>query len=395
LSRPFLAGWLALGLLACDGSRFIRHPPACSGSECDRLSLADAGARDSAPRADGAAGAAGGVADGPAGGTGMGTWSRLSAAPTKVERGTVAWTGGVLLLVGEAMGDPTRRVLSYSPSEDRWRPGAVVPASLIIVGARAAWTGRELWTFGGSPAGGTPTAMGGRYDPAADVWREHPAGPPTRQRHLALWTGSELLVLGGVENLTEVGGFALSEGGEWRMLANVPLGADLGGAWTGRVAFLWGPAHRHLYDPTRDEAQLIDVAGTPPAMRPNARVFWSGTEVLVAGPSASGGGDGAASLQGFDPAAMRWRALGAIDLPASLSSAGAALSGEALFLVGGQAGGVHARGHRFDVAAGTWQDLAAHADLQSLGSPIVEWAGSELLAIQPSEDAPVGLRWQP
>lgn len=70
------------------------------------------------------------------------------------------------------------------------------------IAATGVWTGRDVIVWGGWPWGGegvsAPLADGGMYDPTADEWQVLPDAPVRgRARHIAVWTGQEMLIWGG------------------------------------------------------------------------------------------------------------------------------------------------------------------------------------------------------
>lgn len=106
----------------------------------------------------------------------------------------------------------------------------------------SAWTGRELVVWGG--LGWTPEGAevvlddGAAYDPASGTWRSLPTAPgPGRAGAVAVWTGEEVLVLGGREGTTVLDdGLAYDpELDRWRTLPAGPLDGRLPQAatWAG------------------------------------------------------------------------------------------------------------------------------------------------------------------
>ena len=61
----------------------------------------------------------------------------------------------------------------------------------------AVWTGSEMIVWGGLD--GSYLNTGGRYNPATDNWTATSTtdAPAARDRHTAVWTGSEMIVWGG------------------------------------------------------------------------------------------------------------------------------------------------------------------------------------------------------
>lgn len=108
------------------------------------------------------------------------------------------WTGSEML-VWYASGHGGGR---YNPSTDSWQPMSEENAPLMGPGMRSVWTGSEVIVWGGKlQMDNQSTNLGAIYDPATDTWtqirstQETPA--PFDFGHQAVWTGSELMVLGG------------------------------------------------------------------------------------------------------------------------------------------------------------------------------------------------------
>ena len=63
----------------------------------------------------------------------------------------------------------------------------------------AVWTGSEMIVWGGVNGGNFLFNTGGRYNPSTDSWRATSItnAPSARYLHTAVWTGSEMIVWGG------------------------------------------------------------------------------------------------------------------------------------------------------------------------------------------------------
>lgn len=63
----------------------------------------------------------------------------------------------------------------------------------------AVWTGTEMIVWGGEGSGYVYLNTGGRYDPTTDSWTPTSTtnAPAGRYRHTAVWTGTEMIVWGG------------------------------------------------------------------------------------------------------------------------------------------------------------------------------------------------------
>lgn len=162
----------------------------------------------------------------------------------------------------------------------------------------------------------TPEPASGRWDPLPD------APIDARGEHTAVWSGTELLVWGGVSDsligaarVFRSDGAALDPGRDaWRVLAPGPLEARSGHAavWTGTEMVVWGGHGRHAmlgdgaaHDPATGEWRVL--APAPLSPRSNPAAVWTGGEMVVIG-----GHDNAGPLTdaaAYDPAADAWRPL--------------------------------------------------------------------------------------
>ncbi|MFO0610349.1 MAG: hypothetical protein U0324_44730 [Polyangiales bacterium] len=176
---------------------------------------------------------------------------------------------------------------------ERGERGGRPSARAFAVGA---WTGTELVVWGGIGDDGS-RGDGAAYDPAADRWRTLPsAGAPGRRANaVGVWTGAEMVVFGGFGDDGFRGDGARFDpaAGRWRALPSVGAPSPRAravGVWTGREVFVWGgfddlgvlPADGARYDPAGDRWRPVDRAGAPTPRSDTAGV-WTGAEVLFWG----------------------------------------------------------------------------------------------------------------
>jgi N-acetylneuraminic acid mutarotase len=223
----------------------------------------------------------------------------------------------------------------YNPVTDSWRlisqvnqPQMSAPVSI--------WTGFEVIVLGGD-SNGQP--VGGKYNPSADSWSAlsivglpsvYPEGQPT------VWTGSAMIVWMGLtsyayhpdtDSWTPVGGV---EPPSTRINPIV--------IWAGNEMIVWGgqvaPSTRlnpvqegNRYDPTSDLWSSIDPAGSVWAMEGDAAV-WTGKEMILW--TVEGGA-------AYDPAADTWRSISATNAPTT--SGPAVWTGTDMIVWSGEEGG--------------------------------------------------------
>lgn len=327
--------------------------------------------------------------------TGLGTWRRLPVPPVTLASSPVAvWTGAEVLVWAAGSGG-SGVLLRFDPEGDHWRSAADPPIAARSQ-AVVAWTGRgagdaggELIVWGGAGPGGAALADGAAYNPSADRWRMLPDPPPglgPRAGAAAAWTGTEVVVAGGVGDrvrLDTVGSYDPAAD-TWRLRSGLPdNGRIVDFAWTGAVPSGDGVGLAVLlasgdalqmqrYDPD------VDRWGTPEQLplSPTGQRSLSWTErALVAW---GGRSPGLPGLVWQGP--MRHRFLHAQRQPPRELHA-AVWTGEHLVIWGGYDGsGFLGDGVALDPELGRWHPLAL-APLSPRTRPAAVWTGEELFVV--------------
>lgn len=199
----------------------------------------------------------------------------MSFSFTATDDELIVW-GGSTPNAGATVADGA----AYDVEKDTWRTLAESPLSPRRDHA-AAWTGTDLFLWGGHSGEFTDTGPvaeplrdGALYQPDTDTWTLVPEAPLTGgPGYVAVWTGDEVVVLGGNDGTSETG-FAEAAAfdpvtGQWRPLRPIPSRP------------LWLGAE------------------------------WSGSEIVIAGVQTYLGGVEAMAL---DPAIGTWRSLGRVPI---------------------------------------------------------------------------------
>ena len=99
----------------------------------------------------------------------------------------------------------------YDPLTDLWTPTALVGNPGARNRHTAIWNGSEMVVWGGTSS--LAFDSGGRYDPLTDSWTPTSllAAPTPRWGHGAVWTGSFMVVWGGSGNLDDGGRYAFGQ----------------------------------------------------------------------------------------------------------------------------------------------------------------------------------------
>ena len=99
------------------------------------------------------------------------------------------------------MGNPPEISVPLDCTDDTWTATTTVNAPEARVTGTAVWTGSEMIIWGGcNLIGVNDLNTGGRYNPATDSWTATTIAnaPLSRRSHSAVWTGSEMIIWGGL-----------------------------------------------------------------------------------------------------------------------------------------------------------------------------------------------------
>ncbi|MDP1793540.1 MAG: hypothetical protein Q8K63_05310 [Acidimicrobiales bacterium] len=333
-------------------------------------------------------------------------WLALPAAPIagRIGAGSV-WTGDELVIfggvtrAGRADADAIVEAsdgAAYRPATRTWRLLSPPPQGVLgVVGSASAWTGDiAVFWAGNSPDG---PAVGALYDPGTDSWQRLPAGPlGPREGYASVWTGQELLVIGGTsgDGIAEPTAAAIDpEKRTWRQLRGLDAFPGLlprGAVWTGSEVIIPGSLSlcpdqgssctqfRPIvvaYEPTRDTVREISLAKTPMTTEQAeglAAVGWTGTRVLMSVAETK-----APRLFTYEPATDKWVAAASApceQLDASYSAT--AWTGQ-LYIAACGRDSIQI----YDAAGDEWKKLATgESPLTTRSGPVVAWTGDTLIA---------------
>ncbi len=232
------------------------------------------------------------------------TWSSMHPA-TGFQRAfhTVIWSGtSVVMWGGYNLNGWLNYGVQYNPTTDTWGNfSTTINTPSPRQDHTAIWTGTEMIVWGGY-AGSSRTNDGGRYTPGTDTWGPKVptnGAPSVRSLHSAVWTGTEMIVWGGRGNAA---GSYVGDGGRynpqsntWAPMSSVgaPSPRDIHSAvWTGTEMIIWGGLGASGY--LNDGARYNPVTDTWTALPTSATVRLTITRsptntLIISWPSASGG----------------------------------------------------------------------------------------------------------
>src|SRR5262249_31371549 len=129
------------------------------------------------------------------------TWTPTSGPPDGRVGHTAVWTGSEMIVWGGFSNASFNSFFDtggkYDPSTDNWTATSTINAPAGRLDHTAVWTGSEMIVWGGM--GNTDVGKsGGRYNPGTDSWTATSTinAPSARINHTAVWTGSQMIVWG-------------------------------------------------------------------------------------------------------------------------------------------------------------------------------------------------------
>jgi hypothetical protein len=212
------------------------------------------------------------------------------------------WTGNEMIIWGGDYYDGSDHFLNtggrYNPDTDSWTPTRIINAPTARADQTAVWTGSEMIVWGGiddlPPTG--LSHIGGRYNPSTDSWTATSTinAPSDRYVHTAVWTGGEMIVWGGTDflNVFNTGGRYNPTTNTWAptRIINAPTARLLHTAvWTGSEMIVWGGTGRGgfrntggRYSPGTNSWTVTSTINAPSARQSHTAV-WAGSQMVVWG----------------------------------------------------------------------------------------------------------------
>ena len=276
---------------------------------------------------------------------------------------------------------------------DTWTATPSTNAPLPRTAHTAVWTGSEMIVWGGI----TKTDIynsGGRYNPGTNTWTATSVlhAPAQRDGHTAIWTGHEMIVWGGTQGSQSY----LDSGGKYNPSTNTWVNTNTTLApqgrlahtavWTGSEMIVWGGiADVDLntggrYNPSTDTWTAMSVTNAPSARSYHSAV-WTGTEMIVWGGFHGNTVSGAGGR--YNPYTDTWTPTSTTTSPMPRADHVAVWTGSEMIVWGGfsfaNGGTLLNTGGRYRPSSNSWTPTSMGNVPPGGAFPTVIWTGNEMI----------------
>jgi len=335
------------------------------------------------------------------------SWTPTGKTPTPRRYHAAVWTGSEMIVWGGiAPADPlsyTNTGGKYDPSTDSWTPTTTMRAPTGREFPTAVWTGSEMIVWGGfsfDSSGEHYWNTGGRYNPSTDSWVATSTinAPDGRELHTAVWTGSAMIVWGGLDVLPNGLPHDLNTGGiynpgtnSWTATstAHAPSPRDSHAAvWTGSEMIIWGSGNDTSggrFNPNTN-SWIATSTTNAPVSRSGAKAVWTGSEMIVWGGVAFVGPGFIYFDTGgrYNPNTNSWTTTSTTNAPTARSGHTAVWTGSEMIVWGGHGdfdllGYYFNTGGRYDPSTNSWTATSTVNAPDGRYRHTAVWTGNEMM----------------
>ena len=229
-----------------------------------------------------------------------------------------------------------------------------------------------------------------------NLWGETDStnAPAARSDHTAVWTGSEMIIWGGDNDVSFLG---LNTGARYNpstdtwtatSLINAPAArSDHTAVWTSTEVIIWGgegdPAAFNTgarYDPSTDTWTATSLTNAPDG-RSDHTAVWTGSEMIIWGGSGNPGSLNSGAR--YHPSTDTWTALSLTNAPEARSDHTAVWTGTEMTIWGGATGGATPSllntGARYNPSTDTWSTTSLTSRPDGRSNHTAVWTGTEMI----------------
>jgi N-acetylneuraminic acid mutarotase len=300
----------------------------------------------------------------------------------------------------------------YAPASDAWTPTPTTGAPAARFDHTVVWTGEEMIVWGGRSSATIAEGSGGRYIPRLGLWipLAHTGAPTPRVEQTAVWTGSEMIIWGGGDPIIIIGADerpnGLATGARYSPLTNTwtavsPLAAPgprraHSAVWTGQEMIVVGGWNTWRFKrPAEDDMAAYfphtnawGGASTVPGSLASTQAVWTGDQMIVFGGGALYTDPMTAGWR-YSLASHRWSPAGGAEAPAGRVDHSLLWTGNTLIVWGGLRFERQPRdrwlwlplddGGRYNPAHNQWSPLSTTSAPSPRSEHSTVWTGTEMI----------------
>jgi N-acetylneuraminic acid mutarotase len=260
-------------------------------------------------------------------------------------------------LVTPASANYTLPAIPNGCVDNTWTATSTINAPTGRIGAPAVWTGSEMIVWGGVDQSLVGLDTGGIYNPSTDSWTPTSMVnvPTGRFDHTAAWTGTEMIVWGG-NHMIEIG---MNTGGR--------------------------------YNPSTDSWTPTSTNNAPTARYYHSAV-WTGSEMIIWG-GALGFPPFFANTGGrYNPSMDSWTATSTTNAPDGRNVHTAVWTGGEMIVWGGVNSGVYLNtGGKYNPGTNSWTGTSTTNAPSGRSDDTAVWTGSEMIVWGGNDGSPIYL----
>lgn len=264
----------------------------------------------------------------------------------------------------------------YNYATDAWTAMTTTNAPTERVFHSTVWTGSNMIVFGGQDYWSFRWyASGGKYSPTSDTWTSTSYGnsaPEPRSNHAAVWTGTEMIVWGGIQNATYLnsGGRYNPSANSWSTTstgANVPSPRQAQAVWvpSASAMVVWGGYDLTYLDtggryyPATNTWASTSTGANVPVARSSQSMVWDATNsrVIIWGGYTGVFPDYYTNTGAkYDPVGDAWTAISTTSAPSARTAHSTIWTGTEMIVWGGMvtSSGYVNTGGKYNSSSNTW-----------------------------------------
>jgi len=270
-----------------------------------------------------------------------------------------------------------------------WTPTSLTSAPSARQNHTAVWTGSEMVIWGGVNGSTYPQA-GAKYNPTTDSWVATALGPVGRYFHAAVWTGTEMIVWGGynptIQTYYNNGGRYNPSSNSWTtsIFTIFTERKQHTAIWTGTEMIVWGGTSGGnlntggKYNPSTDSWTVTGTGTNVPVGRYDHTAIWTDTEMIV-----WGGTSGSALNTGgkYNPSTNAWTTTSTgTNVPGTRMNHTAIWTGTEMIVWGGSGGGVSNAGGKYNPSTDAWTATSTGTNVPAYrNNHTAIWTGTEMI----------------